>query len=163
MIPKILYHGTSQTRLELIKLDGVMKANMKRFFKIDAKRNMGYLYFTDNLDDAWHCAIMTYLCDLRMSEYDVITKAYGFYNLAVLTLMTSNIRKGFEIDPEYYDYKDNKNVIGGTWYRYEGDILAKYFISPRTAPFSSINEEVIDGFNFEIDAKIWRDLDAWAS
>lgn len=47
----------------MINREGLMRCDVRRAFKADAP-TMGYLYFTDNINEAAYWALGTYLCDL---------------------------------------------------------------------------------------------------
>ena len=104
-IPKVLYHGTTMLRYAHIKRDGLMNANIPRFFKRDQENTPGYLYFTTSPEEAAYHGVNTLCVDIRMDRdkfvnkwvYDALASSR---NIVILATKTSNLKHNFEVDPE---------------------------------------------------------------
>ena len=179
-IPKILYHGTTKLRWKMMKASSIMNSHMPKLYKIDQNIH-GYLFFTDNPIEAITYGLNTFLTDIRMSESQ-LPKKWLYYakghesmrDTIVLRITTSQLRDGFEIDPEYHsisvpgDKEARQKFLAegnlgaleliektkGVWYRYKGDIPFKYTSIDGTIRYAWYVEkhpELIDALNKGID------------
>jgi hypothetical protein len=156
-----------------------MNSHMPKIFEIDQNNIDGYLFFTNNREEASHFGLDTVLADMRMSESQLprvwLYYAEGYESMRdsiVLTVRTSNLRDGFEIDPEYHtislpgDEKARQHFLAkgnlkglesiqrlkSIWYRYKGDIPLKYILYHGTVRYGDFSSKMIDGLNAELDS-----------
>jgi len=143
-LPKILYHGTTLLRWNLgIRANG-LKGDMPTHMKFD-EGHKGYSYFSSNIHDAAFYSLYTLEMDNLVPEMKKLNTIAN--SGVVLTIKTSNIRDGFEEDPEYYEYKEKYSRYGywdiaqktfmiGNWFRFKGNISSKNFVGTKDVPMS---------------------------
>lgn len=51
-VPKTLYHGTTMLRWSFIQKDGVLRSNMRKSFEAEDYYLKGYVFLTNNADEA---------------------------------------------------------------------------------------------------------------
>ena len=185
-IPKVLYHGTTALRYAMMKFAGKMDSHMQKYYLHDNEID-GYLFFTDSITEAALFGFNTCLTDLRMNESQLsLVKAYDdpkfqqSRDSVVLAVRTSQIKDGFEVDPEHYSINlpqteairakllAEKNYDGldklmqteCVWYRYKGDIPQKYIIPYKYTPYWWFvkNPSMLDALNKGIDITKMLDL-----
>lgn len=135
MIPKILYHGTTQARFHLgIETEG-LKGDKPRHMQID-NQHLGYNYLAESFDDAIFYSLYTLELDKLTKELRDISNISN--SAIVISIRTSPFRKTIEEDPEYHDTKKRwksyglwetaqELVMRGMYYRTKTTILPKYF------------------------------------
>ena len=156
-----------------------MNSHMPKIFELDQDNIDGYLFFTDNREEASYYGLNTVLADMRMSESQLaqvgLYYAEGYESMRdsiVLTVRTSHLRDGFEIDPEYFsvslpgDEKARQNFVAkgnlkgiesvkrleSVWYRYKGDIPLKYISYHGCVRYAGFSIQMIDILNKELDS-----------
>jgi hypothetical protein len=155
--PKILYHGTTLFRWALIKRDQCMRVDLPKYFKSDEKKSAGYLFFSDDLEDAANYGLSTTILDLNSLLDPMMRRlANDGKDIIILALRTSGLKDRIELDPDTITHKQKMRALGdsgltgayqfaeSTWYRVKGDIPIKYVFAYRTTPFNMIDKHTLE-------------------
>lgn len=152
MIPKILYHGTTQARYHLGIQNEGLRGNLPTHMKID-EQHRGYVYLTENKDDAIFYSLYTLEMDKLTEELSEISKSSNAG--IVITIKTSNFKDTIEEDPEYHDCKARWKRYGmwevaeelcmrGMYYRTKTTIPTKYFAQEFIIPADKQSKKWMD-------------------
>ena len=133
-----------------------MRANIPKYFKSDETKSAGYLFFTDELEDAAIYGISTALIDINHLDSPISKKlAFEGRDIIILALRTSGLKQRIEIDPDSINHKHNfselaktlpraKDFIKSTWYRVPGDINIGNVFAYKMTPFDKVDQDTIE-------------------
>jgi hypothetical protein len=156
MIPKILFHGTTVYRWANIKNDKKMRVDLQKYFRSDEKKSAGYLYFTDDVQDAVIYGIGTALIDMNSLAHPIARQlANEGKDIIILAFKTSGVRDRVEHDPETFNHKATFQEMArsypqiepyakATWYRVKDDISIQHVFAYRITPFDQIDPWMLE-------------------
>ena len=166
-VRKILYHGTTMLRLDMIKKDGLLRCNMRKSLEAEESLalNKGYVYFATNLDEAVMYGLIKSLLDMRSDDLEKRMKLNPNHrDPVVLGINAFKLGDNVEIDPQ--DPQSNPLVIqdskwykNNPWYRCKGDIKLKHLSKCRQVPFNAFSSDVINYFT-EFTEKMFNDSES---
>jgi hypothetical protein len=140
----------------MIKNDRKIRANTPKYFKSDETKSAGYLFFTDELEDAAIYGISTALIDINnLSEPISRDLAFKGRDIIILALRTSGLKDRIELDPDSINHKHNfselaktlpraADFIKSTWYRVKDDINIGNVFAYRMTPFDKVDQGTIE-------------------
>ena len=156
-VRKILYHGTTMLRLDMIKKDGLLRCNMPKSFEIEESFdiNKGYVYLSSRLDEAIMYGLIKSLLDTRSDDLEKRMKSNPNYrDPVVLGINAFKLGDNVEIDPQdpqtnpllNEEFKTDQYYKNSQWYRCKGDIKLKHLYKCKQIPFNVFGDDVINGF-----------------